>query len=1026
MKKFLIGMLVLVTGVAQATTRYLSTTGSNTSPYDTPETAATDLATVIGAADTGDEIRVLPGTYMPTAAIVGKGVTLRSYGANGALDAANTVFDGSDYVGSGPLLTFSSIAEANAPQFKGLTFRAFARSVMSFDSMTGVRIEDCVFDGNGGEDVTDGGALYFNLCKNATFLRSTFTRNSAMNFGGAVCLKSTKNECNGLFEDCVFSSNGLERPMQGGAVYSDRELHFKGCRFADNTTSMGSSKASTFGGSVRVGANSYVAGCTFTGEANAAYGKCLYAVSSVITNCQFTGVRAAANQNYGIIGMSSGTLTDCSVTDSEVYTKIVFANSAASTAEPLRVRNLLVANNTHLNNTYFGVFGTYRAASGVIVDNCTILVPDAHGWIFSKSSQNGDRYAFSNCALVGKWPTDAGEVTYVTSNCTDVATATVEGLKFVDSTNGDCRPRSDSPLVDQGEALDWHPNAVDLGGRSRVVGTVDIGCYERQPTDLDYTVRRVVATAAEKTGEWATATVGLQPAIDSVANAITHILVKSGTYNVSETIQITNMILRVVSCGADGKPDRDGTILDGQNARRILRIMPSELNASGIPTSDRRVTFEGFTFRNGKTHAGDGQSDAGKGGGVFFSGRASASGKLPSQIVDCRFTSCEADYGGGVAMEGGELVNCEFDGNVADVDEDATPTTAIGGQGGAVGILSTVDSSSTAYTRADTWFAPGIIGCAFTNNTAEAEGAAIANFRRRVSDQPVSALPAYIADSTFDCHTLTWGTTKKDYSGGVCVSSLRYGLVTNCVFRNNGTSTIGYGVLRMDDGAHVSGCSFSGNDGVYGCVYCNSKNNIEFERCSFVDNKRMVRAAGLFRNCLFAASNVSMYLFQPEVRVATSTFENCTFVSSPTSDAFWFPASKTNLLQFVGCILYQPQSSTAPWIAGVNANTNAFYSCCINKMPAKRTNMTFDDKCLQGVDPRFADVANGDYALHRRSPCVDKGAVLPWMTADSVDLADNPRVFSCGKPLAENPGALPDIGCFESQHIPTGFFLTVR
>jgi len=210
MKRLLIGMLVLVTGVAQATTRYLSTTGSNTSPYDTPETAANDLATVMSAADAGDEIRVLPGTYKPTASIVGKGVTLRSYDANGNLDAANSVFDGSDYAGTGPLLTFSSIAEANAPQVKGLTFRKFAKSVMSFDSMTGVRIEDCVFDGNGGEDVTNGGALYFNLCKNATFLRSTFTENSAMNYGGAVCLTSSRDECNGIFENCVFSSNGLE------------------------------------------------------------------------------------------------------------------------------------------------------------------------------------------------------------------------------------------------------------------------------------------------------------------------------------------------------------------------------------------------------------------------------------------------------------------------------------------------------------------------------------------------------------------------------------------------------------------------------------------------------------------------------------------------------------------------------------------------------------------------------------------------------------------------------------------------
>ena len=146
MKRLLIGMLVLMTCVAQAAIRYLSTVGENVAPYDTPEKAARDLATVIGAANVGDEIRVLPGIYKPAADITGKSVTLRSYDANGAVDAANTIFDGSDYAGNGPLLTFNEIDQANAPQFKGLTFRKFAKSVMSFNSMTGVRIEDCVFN----------------------------------------------------------------------------------------------------------------------------------------------------------------------------------------------------------------------------------------------------------------------------------------------------------------------------------------------------------------------------------------------------------------------------------------------------------------------------------------------------------------------------------------------------------------------------------------------------------------------------------------------------------------------------------------------------------------------------------------------------------------------------------------------------------------------------------------------------------------------------------------------------------------
>ena len=53
--------------------------------------------------------------------------------------------------------------------------------------------------------------------------------------------------------------------------------------------------------------------------------------------------------------------------------------------------------------------------------------------------------------------------------------------------------------------------------------------------------------------------------------------------------------------------------------------------------------------------------------------------------------------------------------------------------------------------------------------------------------------------------------------------------------------------------------------------------------------------------------------------------------------------------------------------------------------------------------------------------------LLDWMTsADAVDLAGNPRVVTEAKPLAENPGALPDIGCYENLDVAQGFLMPVR
>ena len=63
-----------------------------------------------------------------------------------------------------------------------------------------------------------------------------------------------------------------------------------------------------------------------------------------------------------------------------------------------------------------------------------------------------------------------------------------------------------------------------------------------------------------------------------------------------------------------------------------------------------------------------------------------------------------------------------------------------------------------------------------------------------------------------------------------------------------------------------------------------------------------------------------------------------------------------------------------------------------------------------------------------RKSLADKGLLLDGMTGDSVDLAGRPRVFSrkSGKTLADDPSALPDLGCFERQDRGAGLCLILR
>ena len=48
------------------------------------------------------------------------------------------------------------------------------------------------------------------------------------------------------------------------------------------------------------------------------------------------------------------------------------------------------------------------------------------------------------------------------------------------------------------------------------------------------------------------------------------------------------------------------------------------------------------------------------------------------------------------------------------------------------------------------------------------------------------------------------------------------------------------------------------------------------------------------------------------------------------------------------------------------------------------------------------------------------------MTPEAVDLAGNPRVMTSGKPLAADPGALPDLGCYENIAPNFGLVILIR
>lgn len=223
-------------------------------------------------------------------------------------------------------------------------------------------------------------------------------------------------------------------------------------------------------------------------------------------------------------------------------------------------------------------------------------------------------------------------------------------------------------------------------------------------------------------------------------------------------------------------------------------------------------------------------------------------------------------------------------------------------------------------------------------------------------------------------------------------------MISNCVFRGNGSYAYGIRALENQLNAQVWDTEVSGSPGIDVLIGGMSVHN-----SLFIGN-------GAGTGYRYHASSI------------TSSVENCTFVNFNRGIA----ATKADgdmLLRIVNTI-----AKGADRDIGFNVSLPrlAMTNCCIATMSGTIANAEVHNRW--DFDPGFADPEHGDYSLRRNSPCREKGILLPWMTADKTDIAGNPRVFSksSGLTIADDPSALPDLGCYESQTVLPGSYMFIR
>lgn len=123
--------------------------------------------------------------------------------------------------------------------------------------------------------------------------------------------------------------------------------------------------------------------------------------------------------------------------------------------------------------------GNAHFEGGGTMNNCTLSKGSASAG--SGARMNGG--AMNNCIVWGNNVDDlsvaAGTVSYTCSKVKASGTGNIDtDPRFVNTNAWDFHLRGYSPCVDQGTMLSWTSSSIDLDGRKRINGAVDMGAFE--------------------------------------------------------------------------------------------------------------------------------------------------------------------------------------------------------------------------------------------------------------------------------------------------------------------------------------------------------------------------------------------------------------------------------------------------------------------------------------------------------------------------------------------------------------------
>ena len=627
---------------------------------------------------------------------------------------------------------------------------------------------------------------------------------------------------------------------------------------------------------------------------------------------------------------------------------------------------------------------------------------------------------------------------------------------FKNPTNRDYSLRVCTPLYNKG-TNSASSLAIDYNNAGRILyGTIDIGA-------LEYVTGRLyvntVATGANNGSDWANAYTYLVDAMDTltVTGTPAEVWVAQGTYHPFEIgysvspnsrDEAFRMLNNVALYGGFLGYE---TSLSQRDWTSFITVISADLQDNDITNNyldnAYHVFKNDYTSQNPLTNTAildgfvvfganaDGALSNSMGGGMYNT--------YASPIVrNCTFRANRGKYASGMYLENSNIVisnssfflneAIDFAGAMAafNSNPNITNTTFIQNK------TNTTNVNIGSYAGAVQFaFCGGsVTNCSFSNNVAYASGGGLQLQTCTTTfsscsfsgNRAKAGAGAYLfnVNSTFtDCtFSENWSKNGTDlYGAGMFIRGGNVNL-DNCDFIENWCENIAGGVYLTNGIAEITSCSFLNNltfpdDGniainpsLGGAIYMEANTDVIISNCIFDGNESRSGGGAVYNkgdnNSIinsFFINNIALEGSGGSIENDGSDTEiiNCTFTETLVAPLATVRNTNGSYPFMYNCIIW---GLAAEPISSFNSSIPSVENCIINGGYASGVN-------ILNTDPKFKDVANGDYSLLRCSSAIDFGNNSYNSTL--VDLAGNPRIFN-----PSNPSYTPriDLGAYEAPY----------